>query len=204
MTLDKINTNPFPLLNGLILAGGRSSRMGHDKGSIKWFGKEHRFYLADMLSAFCSSVYISCREDQLMDIQHNNYNGIADAYPGTGPMVGILSAFKLHPRVAWLVVACDMPLLNEEAIKVLVRERDPGYIATTFQSPHDHLPEPLFTIWEPAAQPFLLNSLVNNYRCPRKVLNEQSTKIISSTYPEWLLNANTPEEAEKAKRIILN
>jgi hypothetical protein len=49
-----------------------------------------------------------------------------------------------------------------------------------------------------------LNSLNNNSKCPRRVLNEQSAKIISAIYPEELLNANTPEEAEKAKRIILN
>jgi molybdopterin-guanine dinucleotide biosynthesis protein A len=194
----------LPPIYGLILAGGRSSRMGHDKGAIKWFGKEHRFYLADMISSFCSSVYISCREDQLEEIQHSHYKGIADVYPGAGPMGGILSAFKAYPEVAWLVVACDMPLLNNEAINFLIQERDPRYIATTFRSPHDQLPEPLFTIWEPAAQQVLLNSLNNNSKCPRRVLNEQSAKIISATYPEGLLNANTPEEAENAKRIILN
>jgi molybdenum cofactor guanylyltransferase len=204
MTLNTNNNGTVPLLYGLILAGGRSSRMGHDKGVIKWFGKEHRFYLADMLSSFCSSVYISCREDQLKEIQYNNYKAIVDAYPGKGPMGGILSAFDECPRVAWLVIACDMPLINDDAITFLIQERAPGYIATTYRSPHDQLPEPLFTIWEPTAQPVLLNSLNNNNRCPRKVLNEPDVKIISIRNPERLLNANTPEEAEKAKRIILN
>ncbi len=196
--------NNIPLLNGLVLAGGKSSRMGEDKGVMQWFGKEHRYFLADMLTPFCNSVYISCREDQKDELVHNHYQCIPDAYPGCGPLGAILSAFQANHRAAWLVVACDLPLLNQGVIQQLVNERDAARIATSFKSPHDHLPEPLLAIWEPAAREFLLQSLSNQIRCPRKVLNEKNTKIVIPEYPEALLNANTPEDASRAKRMLFN
>ncbi|MEP6951744.1 MAG: NTP transferase domain-containing protein, partial [Ginsengibacter sp.] len=50
-----------PLLNGLVLAGGKSERMGYDKGMIVWHGREQQYYLADLLKNLCEEVYISCR-----------------------------------------------------------------------------------------------------------------------------------------------
>ncbi|MBS1503406.1 MAG: NTP transferase domain-containing protein, partial [Bacteroidetes bacterium] len=62
-----------PILNGLVLAGGKSQRMGFDKGAVNWFGKEQRYYLADMMKPLCNEVFISCRDDQKsgIDIQYN-------------------------------------------------------------------------------------------------------------------------------------
>ena len=48
-----------PTLNGLVLAGGKSERMGFDKSSISWHGKEQRYHIADMLKPFCNDVFIS-------------------------------------------------------------------------------------------------------------------------------------------------
>lgn len=51
----------IPPVNGLVLAGGRSLRMGRDKGAIAWHGKPQREYAADMLKNLCGEVFISCR-----------------------------------------------------------------------------------------------------------------------------------------------
>jgi molybdopterin-guanine dinucleotide biosynthesis protein A len=45
-----------PLLNGLVLAGGKSRRMGTDKGVMQWHGKEQRYYMADLLQNLCVEV----------------------------------------------------------------------------------------------------------------------------------------------------
>ena len=66
-------------LNGLVLAGGKSTRMGEDKGILQWYGKEQRYYVADMLATFCEEVFISCRPEQTNAID-KNYKVIEDEF----------------------------------------------------------------------------------------------------------------------------
>ncbi|MBS1503272.1 MAG: NTP transferase domain-containing protein, partial [Bacteroidetes bacterium] len=114
----------------------------------------------------------------------------------------ILSAFREAPDCAWLVVACDLPLLDTEAIQFLIGNRDVSKIAAAYQSPYDEFPEPLIAIWEPKSYPVLLSFLSQGYSCPRKVLINSDPKLIEATYPDALTNVNTPDELEKIKRVI--
>lgn len=190
-------------LYGLVLAGGKSVRMGHDKSIMPWYGKEQRYYMADLLAGVCDDVYISCRAEQAADID-SSYKTLQDNYAGAGPLVGILSAFKAHPNVAWLVTACDMPLLADATLRYLIQHRDPNAIATTFQSPHDGLPEPLITIWEPAAYDVLQAHIADGFSCPRKALirNEPRVKIIVPPNPDALMNVNTQTDADAIKDAL--
>jgi len=192
-----------PIMNGLVLAGGHSKRMGADKGIIQWHGKEQRYYMADLLKEVCNDVYISCREEQRKEID-SAYNTLPDTVNGGGPLVGILSALKKEPDRAWLVVACDLPLLDLETVKFLIERRDVTAVATTFESPFDGLPEPLITIWEPASLPMLLTHLSDGFSCPRKALirNMKQVKLLLPPQPDSLMNANTPDDAEKVKRLL--
>lgn len=195
--------NNKPALYGLVLAGGKSLRMGQDKSVMHWHGKEQRYYMADLLKNVCDEVYISCREEQKDEID-KNYKTLTDNYPGAGPLIGILSAFKAHPDVAWLVTACDLPLLDLHTLQYLVHNRDTNGIATTFKSPHDGLPEPLITIWEPASFEKLQSHIADGYTCPRKALirNEPVVKLLIAPNPDALINANTPEDAQTVKVIL--
>jgi molybdopterin-guanine dinucleotide biosynthesis protein A len=182
-------------LNGLVLAGGKSSRMGEDKSKISWHGKEQRYFMADMLKDFCNEVFISCRPDQKNEIQRF-YNAIADEYPGGGPLGAIASAFQKQPAVAWLIVACDQPLLNIETLSELIANRDTSKVATAFKSPFDGLPEPLVAIWEPAAFTLVMTALSSGKQCPRKVLLQSEIHMIDPKQPLTLLNANTPADKQ--------
>jgi molybdenum cofactor guanylyltransferase len=189
------------ILNGLVLAGGRSSRMGEDKGVLQWYGKEQRYHVADMLSIFCKEVFISCRSEQVNAID-KKYKFIEDELEESGPLVAIISAFHKNPNVAWLVVACDLPLLDEKTIHYLIETRDEGSIATTFQSPDDGLPEPLITIWEPTALPLLEASLAEGKYSPQKVLMKAKIKMLEPPDIAALMNVNTPEEKDRVMRLL--
>ncbi|MBS1563811.1 MAG: NTP transferase domain-containing protein, partial [Bacteroidetes bacterium] len=175
-------------LRGLVLAGGQSLRMnGHDKGAMDWHGKEQRYYAADLLQPFCGEVFISCRPGQETTLE-NGRPVLIDSFTGLGPYGAILSAFRQQPDSAWLVVACDMPLLDAQTISFLVSNRDRGYIASSFNSPHDGLPEPLIAIWEPKSYPILLSFLSQGYSCPRKVLMNSDTLLLDPPHPDALMN----------------
>lgn len=190
-----------PKVNGLVLAGGKSSRMGTDKGLIKWHGREQRYYAADLLADFCEDVFISCRPDQQGGVDVG-YKTLADTFLNMGPFGGILSALRAKRSKAWLVVACDLPLMNEETIRFLMANRDPHRMATTYRSPHDGLPEPLIAIWEPESYPVLLHFLGRGISCPRKVLINSEKAVLDPPFPVALMNVNTPGDAGKVNEIL--
>ena len=182
-----------PPLNGLVLAGGRSLRMGQDKGGIAWHGKPQREHMADLLRPFCTEVFISCRAGQETDLA-TTCPVLPDSFAELGPYGAILSAFRHNPNGAWLVVACDLPLLDASTLDFLVKNRQPWRTATSFQSPHDQMPEPLITIWEPKSYGMMLALLAQGYSCPRKVLLNSDALSLTVPNPAALTNVNTPEE----------
>lgn len=195
------DNSKLPKLNGLVLAGGKSTRMGRPKDLLKWYGKEQRYYAADLLTTYCDEVFISCRQEQLNNLDIG-YHPLPDTFLNLGPLGGILSALRFNRNSAWLIVACDLPLLDRKTLEILINCRDPEKIATTYRSPYDGLPEPLITIWEPKSYPILLNFLGDDVTCPRKVLINSDILILDPHDPDVLMNVNTPEEAKKASQIL--
>ncbi len=186
-----------PPLFGLVLAGGKSLRMGTDKGAITWHnGQEQRYYMADLLQKLGIETFISCRDIAQKNGLNADYQYITDSFIDLGPYGAILSAFRHNPNVSWLVVACDLPLLDLETLNELIENRDVSSIATTFESPFDGLPEPLITIWESKSYATLLSFFGQGYSCPRKVLRNTKVKILQAKNPEKLVNVNTQEEKD--------
>lgn len=175
--------------------------MGSNKDLINWHGKEQRFFAADLLKTFCQHVFISCRQDQLAHVDPA-YQALTDTFLDMGPFGGILSALRSDREKAWLVVACDLPLLDEDALRFLIANRKPGKVATTYESPFDGLPEPLITIWEPKSYAVALHALGEGATCPRKVLINADTHIVKPRNPDALLNVNTPDDAATAREIM--
>lgn len=123
-----------PPLHGLVLAGGRSVRMGRDKASLAYHGRPQAAHILDLLSAFCIRSYVSCRADQAALEGLAGLPQLHDAHADMGPLAGILTAFEAHPEAAWLVVACDLPYLDRASLAALVAARDPSLAATAFAS----------------------------------------------------------------------
>jgi molybdopterin-guanine dinucleotide biosynthesis protein A len=191
-----------PLLNGLVLAGGKSARMGFDKGTVNWYGKEQRYHMADLLKNHCAETYISCRDAEQQKEIDPNYLSLPDTFTGLGPYGAILSAFREQPDRAWLIIACDLPLVDASVIQHLVNNRNVSTLATAYQSQQNEFPEPLITIYEPKSYPALLQYLAQGYSCPRKVLINSDITLLQSHEPDALANVNTPDELDRIKRIL--
>lgn len=189
----------IPSINGLVLAGGQSTRMNRDKGEIQYFGKSHKDHMYDLLDSVSEETFYSVREDQKKPDSHNQ---IADSFVGLGPYGAILSAFRSNPNTAWLVTACDQPFITEETLKILISRRNPSKVATAFYNPETDFPEPLITLWEPRAYAHLLHFLSLGYSCPRKVLINTDIELIKLEDASVLKNVNTPEEYEEAMKIL--
>ena len=187
-----------PKIYGLVLAGGKSTRMGKDKGMIPYHGMPQREYLYHLLGRVCPETFVSIRSDQKADFDEHTRT-IIDDDQYKGPFNGILSAHKKFPEVAWLIVACDMPLIDLASLQELIAARDPNVLASAFADKKDPLPEPLCAIWEPHALKASMAYLESGKGiCPRKFLIDNEIKLVFPSSPNVLLNANSEEEYKEA------
>ena len=181
-------------VNGLVLCGGKSKRMGTDKGSIFYHDKSQREYVFELLLQLCNEVFVSVNEQQLESVQHLPH--IQDTIVDKGPAGGILSAFERNPNVAWLVVACDLPYLNKETIAYLLHHRNPQKIATAFWNESGEFPEPLIAIWEPKSFLFLRKFVDDGLYCPRKFLMRNDVEMLTGPDASLFKNINTKDDYE--------
>jgi len=184
-------------VKGLVLTGGKSTRMGTDKSDLVYFEKPQKEHLKELLQSNQLPTFFSVQgvsEDP---------TEIHDTFLNLGPFGGICSAFQKDPNSAWLVLATDLPFVNKKLIALLLQKRNPSKIATAIKGKNKQFVEPLVTIYEPKAYPILLQYLAQGYSCPRKMLINSDVKIVEVD-DDLIRNINTPEEFEEAKKEIQN
>ena len=186
-------------LFGLVLSGGKSSRMGKDKGLVNYHGTPQREYLYFLLKKVCDSVFLSIRQEQLPETP-TSFKTVVDQDKYNGPFNGIMSAFDAHPNVGWLVIACDLPFMDLPSLQQLIGKRNPEKSATAFKNPDTGNPEPLCCIWEPngleEAMSFLKDS---DYPSPKKFLMDAEILLVQPKNEQALFNANSLSDYDFVK-----
>ena len=184
-----------PPLYGLVLAGGRSTRMQRDKAAIEYRPGESQLGAAmTLLTPYVSRAFVSVRADQAQESTRSRHARIVDRGDVEGPIAGIRAALAEHPEAAWLVLACDLPFLDARTLEALISGRDPAGDATAFRSSHDGLPEPLCAIYEPRAAVSIDAHVAAGKNCPRKYLIHARTRLLDQPNPRALDNVNTVDE----------
>lgn len=182
---------PDSPLAGLLLTGGRSTRMHRDKATLLYRGRSQLEQAFELLAAVTTETFVSVRLEQSEDPLRRRYPQIIDVEGYAGPLAGILAAQRARPDAAWLVLACDLPFLDAATLDQLVNHRDRGAVATAFRSTHDGLPEPLCAIYEPAAAAVLAGYAAAGRSCPRKFLIEQNATLLDPLRANALDNVNS-------------
>lgn len=107
-------------IEGVILAGGKSRRMGTNKALVNWEGKPLIETVAGKLAAIFNHTFIVANEPGLFaDLKLPVF---PDRETGIGPLGGIHSALMNAHAEACFVVGCDMPFLDAELIRRMVSE----------------------------------------------------------------------------------
>lgn len=183
-----------PALNGLVLAGGHSRRMQRDKAVLTYDGRPQLARAMALLQPLVEHSFVSVRSDQRQDPARAAYETIADLAAGLGPIGGIQSALHASPDHAWLVLACDLPFLDDATLRYLIAQRTPARLATAFRSSFDSRPEPLCAIYEPAARAVLDDCIAQQRHCPRAWLSQADVTLLDLPNPRALDNINTADE----------
>lgn len=181
-------------LYGLVLAGGESRRMGRDKARLDRGGLSQLEYIFSLLGEVAAKAFVSTRASQQDDAERSRFPQIVDRYEDIGPVAGILSALEVHPDVDWLVVACDLPNVDEATLDYLRSHADPERPFTAYRSSRDDLPEPLCAIYRAGSDAILKRFVADGIVCPRKMLIRSDTALLTQPDPRALDNVNTPAD----------
>ncbi len=179
---------------GLVLAGGESRRMGRDKALLIRDGQSQLAHIATLLEGVTDRVYVSSRQEQHEDPERSRFENIVDRYEGIGPIAGILSAMDAHPHADWLVVACDLPNIDEQTLSFLIEKAKPKQPFTAFKSSYDGLPEPLCALYRSGSEAIIRQFVEDGIVCPRKVLIRSDAMLLEQPNPVALDNINTPDD----------
>jgi molybdopterin-guanine dinucleotide biosynthesis protein A len=191
-------------LHGLLLAGGRSSRMGRDKASIVvgGAGLTQARRALELIRPLCEHTHLSLREGQPVPEGGEGFRVLRDDHEAEGPLRGILTAFRAEPAAAWLVLACDLPFVTGSTLARLVRghREDPQRAFVAYANPLDGQPEPLCAIYTPAALPVLQKHAACGIFSPRRIMMEENTLLLDLPAGVTLANINTPQDMADPSR----
>ncbi|MCG8882386.1 NTP transferase domain-containing protein [Tenacibaculum finnmarkense] len=184
-------------VKGLVLIGGKSTRMGTDKSVLEYYGKPQKEHAKELLESTLLETFYSVQTSS----EKASSDEIQDTFLNLGPFGGVCSAFQKDPNSAWLVLATDVPFVDKNLLKLLLEKRNPSKIATAIKGKNSEFVEPLITIYEPKAYTKLLQYIAQGYSCPRKMLINSDIEIVEVD-DHLIRNINTPEEFEMAKKML--
>lgn len=197
-------------MKALILTGGKSSRMGEDKASLKIGGVSLLDRAVDLLSQFTQDIFLSVAhpaEDsstfsaQSLEIKVSQ---LPDLTPSPGPLGGLEAAFAHDPQSSWLILAIDLPRISKADLTQLVESHAPSKDVTCFLNPLDDHPEPLCAFYTPSAAPKLSEVIAQNRRCARRFLRSLDRTELIPNDPQALLNLNRPEHLAELEHLHQN
>ena len=195
-------------ITGIILAGGKSTRIGANKPQLK-IGKGHLIdRVVDTLSQFTSSILILTTEDQLGLAKPATPGArwVQDIYPGKGPLGGIYTGLMNAETSYSLVVGCDMPFLNSGLIKYLI-DGASGFAAIAPKI--GWMIQPLHAIYSKSCVPSIEALIREDQLQIIKLFNLVNTRFVTEKEidqfdPDHLsfLNINTEGDLLKAEVLI--
>ena len=189
---------------GVVLAGGESRRLGHDKVRLSVHGGNSPDMLtrtARLLAGCTDGIVVSCRASR--DVRP--YRCIPDVEEGLGPFGGLYSVLRVIEEPV-LVLSCDLPFMTEALLQRLIHARNnrkAQTIMTTFQQEETGFIEALVAVYEPACLPFFEQARREGIRKLSRVIPEPLRMCIPYTESESLpfFNINYPEDLAQARRL---
>lgn len=181
-----------------ITAGGKSSRMGTDKGFVEIDGKPMICYLTEMLSENDYPFTIianSAKYEQL------GYRLISDVEKDKGPMGALLTALSDTSENHILILGCDTPFISAKLIKILIENTEKNTI-TIFQINGAFWP--LLAVYPVSILDKVKFCIANNQLKLQDFIGNNRHKIIDLSLIEenladCFLNFNCPDDIRKWK-----
>lgn len=188
-------------ITGIILAGGKSSRMGSDKGMLELHGKKFIEYIIEAIKPVVDEIIIVANNFNYNDF---GYKIVRDLVKDCGPMGGIYSGLMVSETEKNLILSCDIPDIRTETLQQIISHSETEDATVPL---HDGLSEPLCAVYSK-------NCIVEFKKCldKREFRLRDALKNLSVNYVQFIpgehfsvdgfANINTPMEFEKRKQKV--
>jgi molybdopterin-guanine dinucleotide biosynthesis protein A len=183
-------------ITGIILSGGKSSRMGTDKGFIKLKGKTFIEHSIEALKPLVSETIIISNNKAHDAFNLKRYEDIIE---DAGPLAGVYTGLK-HSKTDYnLVLSCDIPLINTNVLTLLIEAIDDT--SEVIQIENNHKTSPLIAVYKSSCASKFYKLLVEGERRLRYAVNQCKVKHVklNSEIGIYTSNINTPEELKMIK-----
>ena len=192
---------------GVILAGGKSARMGRDKALLRPFGGDGPDMLTRtrrLLSKLVPRCWVACAPGR----PYAGHECLFDGTEGRGPVSGVLAALRAAEAegfAAVLALACDLPFMDVPTLRALLRARDlapPGTLATFYASAAGGRLEPLTAVYEIAALPLFENAAggrLGDVIPPQR----RHALLYAATSARAFFNMNCAEDAARVRAFSM-
>ncbi len=178
-------------LFGVVLAGGKSSRMGFDKSRIELDGIPLVKRMAAALDPVCDEVVVSVDAFQFRDL---GLNEIVDIWPGLGPMGGLLAGLRAADELGFdevFLTSCDLFGFDPAWISLLPAGQNSAFFDERWQ--------PMVSRWQIDVLERLPRENIGLWRALELV---DASKIQAPPAWQASFSVNTPDDVQRAKALI--
>ena len=184
-------------IQGFVLAGGKSSRMGQDKARLEIEGKPLVLRAAELLRPFVRTVTLLGLPDRYGNL---GFPVLADQWPEQGPLAAVCTGL-LNSNVEWnIFLACDLPRLSSKFIRLLAERIWTSQVDAVVPRTEDGW-QPLCAAYHSRCRPLFVRALEENRRSMIGLFDEIRVETITpdemaaaGLCAEEFANANTPDD----------
>ncbi|KUG27716.1 molybdopterin-guanine dinucleotide biosynthesis protein moba [hydrocarbon metagenome] len=196
---------PADRIVGVVLAGGKSTRLGRDKVVEVVGGKSLLAATVELVAGVTGEVVVSGRDPAPLGVA---VPWLPDAVSGTGPAGGILTALTALGRPV-LAVSCDLPFLRRDTLTALLAARQgrpAAALMTTYRRTDTGYVESLVAVYEPAGAPILKRAVAEGlYRLsavfPEAIRHHLDYDPADPEAAKPFFNINYPRDLDLAREM---
>lgn len=183
-------------ISGIILAGGKSSRMGTDKGFVLFNQKPFIQHIIDCLQPLVNEIIIVADNPEY-DVF--GVKRVADKIKNSGPLAGVYTGLHHIKNNEALVLSCDVPLVNKSLLKILIDEEKENYEVVQLESEGKNMP--LIAWYQKKCESHFLKCLEKGERRMNRAIHQLKIKTVTvdASFEKFTKNINTPEDLKTIK-----
>ncbi len=182
----------IPPLTGVVLAGGRSTRMGQDKALLEMSGRRLVDIVVDVLAAVCDGVVVASGPRPIPDLDVRQVHDTGEE----GPLAGIVAGLATSTTQLAAVVAVDMPFADGQLLLDLA-QRWTGQVCVVPRA--GGFVQPLHAVYAVAGQPKLRELLAAGQRSAAQAVEDLGALIVDVEDATFARNLNVPQDLTPAE-----